>query len=60
MRNIQVLNCRGKADGTVTPISVATGKPGKPIPVGVNPVSMLNVTPSAFQRSAGQLAEASR
>jgi hypothetical protein len=40
---LYVLGYHGSHPGTLTPISVAPNKPGKPIRVGVNPVSMVIV-----------------
>ena len=42
-KTVYALNYRVSASGTVTPISVATSRPGKPITVGVNPVTMIIV-----------------
>jgi predicted dinucleotide-binding enzyme len=39
-KTVYVLGYHGSHPGTLTPISVATNKPGKPIRVGVNPISM--------------------
>jgi hypothetical protein len=38
-----VLNYRGGRPGTRTPITVATNRPGTPIEVGVNQVSLVIV-----------------
>ena len=33
----------GLLSGTAVPVSEATGKPGRPVPVGVNPVAVVVV-----------------
>jgi DNA-binding beta-propeller fold protein YncE len=40
-KTVYVLNYRGSHPRTITPINVATNTAGTPIPVGVNPISMV-------------------
>jgi hypothetical protein len=42
-RTVYVLNLRGHHPGSMTPIRVATNKPGKPIRVGFDPISIVIV-----------------